>query len=65
VSYSYAKRCINNVSGNIVASNWAISAAPAAVPEPLTILGAMTAAGFGAVFKRRSAKSLNKDNPKD
>lgn len=40
-------------------------ATTSAVPEPLTILGAMTAAGFGAVFKRRSAKSLNKDNSKD
>lgn len=28
-----------------------------AVPEPLTILGAMTAAGFGAGFKRKLAKS--------
>lgn len=28
-----------------------------AVPEPLTILGAMTAAGFGASFKRKLAKS--------
>jgi len=27
-----------------------------AVPEPLTILGAATAAGFGASFKRRLAK---------
>jgi len=28
-----------------------------AVPEPLTLLGAITAAGFGAAFKRRSLKS--------
>jgi hypothetical protein len=35
-----------------------------AVPEPLTILGAITAAGFGAGFKRRLAKSQNKDNSK-
>lgn len=28
-----------------------------AVPEPLTILGAMTAAGFGAGFKRKLAKT--------
>jgi hypothetical protein len=40
-------------------------ATTSAVPEPLTILGAMTPAGFGAVFKRRLAKSLNKDNSKD
>jgi hypothetical protein len=56
---------INNVSGNIVASNWTISASSAAVPEPLTILGAMTAAGFGVGFKRRLAKSLDKDDTKD
>lgn len=31
-----------------------------AVPEPLTILGAVTAAGFGAAFKRRSAKDDKK-----
>ena len=31
--------------------------APSAVPEPLTILGAMTAAGFGAGFKRKLANS--------
>jgi hypothetical protein len=29
-----------------------------AVPEPLTLLGALTAAGFGAAFKRRSLKSV-------
>ena len=34
-----------------------IVSASAAVPEPLTILGAVTAAGFGAVFKRKLAKS--------
>lgn len=36
---------------------------PAAVPEPLTILGAATAIGFGANFKRRLAKA--KENKKD
>ncbi|MFM7439509.1 MAG: PEP-CTERM sorting domain-containing protein, partial [Snowella sp.] len=29
----------------------------AAVPEPLTILGAATAVGFGAAFKRRALKN--------
>ena len=33
------------------------SSTSAAVPEPLTILGAVTAAGFGAGFKRKLAKS--------
>lgn len=35
---------------------WAITSTPAAVPEPLTMLGAATAIGFGANFKRRLAK---------
>jgi hypothetical protein len=35
-------------SGNFVATNTAI-----AVPEPLTLLGSMTALGFGMAFKRR------------
>jgi hypothetical protein len=30
-----------------------------AVPEPLTLLGAITAVGFGAAFKRRSLKSVS------
>jgi hypothetical protein len=32
---------------------------PSAVPEPLTIIGAITAAGFGVVFKRK--KNSNKE----
>ena len=32
----------------------------AAVPEPLTILGAATAVGFGATFKRRALKNNKK-----
>lgn len=32
------------------------SASAAAVPEPLTILGAATAAAFGAAFKRRQSQ---------
>ena len=31
-----------------------------AVPEPLTILGAATAVGFGAAFKRRALKNTKK-----
>lgn len=37
--------------------------ATSAVPEPLTILGAMTATGFGAIFKRKLAQT--KGNKKD
>ena len=43
-------------NGDITSS----SLTPAAVPEPLTILGAVTAAGFGAGFKRKLAKSIKK-----
>jgi len=37
--------------------NVSVTDSASAVPEPLTILGAMTAAGFGAGFKRKLAKS--------
>jgi hypothetical protein len=39
---------------------------PRAVPEPLTILGAATATGFGAFFKRKRklSESSEKDNTK-
>jgi len=47
-----------NGSGSFV---WAVGSASSAVPEPLTILGAMTAAGFGVGFKRKLGKS-KKDN---
>lgn len=42
------------------ADTFTLNIGSAAVPEPLTILGAATAAGFGAAFKRR----LNKENKK-
>ena len=32
---------------------YAVAVTPAAVPEPLTILGSITAAGFGVAFKRK------------
>lgn len=35
-----------------------------AVPEPLTILGAMTAAAFGVGFKRKSIKAEQKESQK-
>jgi len=34
---------------------WVANLSPQAVPEPLTILGAMTATGFGICFKRKLA----------
>ncbi|GBF82395.1 hypothetical protein AsFPU1_3823 [Aphanothece sacrum FPU1] len=33
---------------------------PQPIPEPLTVLGAGTALGFGATFKRKLAKKTNK-----
>jgi hypothetical protein len=36
-----------------------------AVPEPLTILGAMTAFGFGAAFKRKLANSQTSEEETD
>ncbi|MFM7440714.1 MAG: PEP-CTERM sorting domain-containing protein [Snowella sp.] len=36
-----------------------------AVPEPLTILGAMTAFGFGAAFKRRLVKVQTSEEETD
>ena len=44
---------LNTLPGGV--NSIAIGASQA-VPEPLTILGAATAAGIGAAFKRRSAK---------
>jgi hypothetical protein len=35
-------------SGSFIATNTSI-----AVPEPLTLLGSMTAVGFGVAFKRK------------
>jgi hypothetical protein len=51
-----------NITSNAGGSYSALSevafggTAPAAVPEPLTILGAATAAAFGAAFKRRKSQ---------
>ena len=42
---------------------WVANLSPEAVPEPLTILGAMTAAAFGIGFKRQLAQ--NKSDEKD
>ncbi len=44
----------NTSSGVLDQNNKTLASA---VPEPLTILGAMTAAGFGAGFKRKLAKA--------
>jgi hypothetical protein len=52
----------SNQSGALASATPSYVASAAAVPEPLTILGAATAAGFGAAFKRRLAKI--KDNQK-
>ena len=43
--------------GTVVVTTYTPDPPAAAVPEPLTILGAATAVGFGAAFKRRVLKS--------
>ena len=48
------------LSANAIVTYTYTEAPPAAVPEPLTILGAATAVGFGAAFKRRALKNNNK-----
>jgi hypothetical protein len=45
-------------TGEVIADFGGTPLPPTAVPEPLTLLGALTAAGFGAAFKRRSLKSV-------
>ena len=40
-------------SGAYAIGDYVGGSAPAAVPEPLTILGSITAAGFGVAFKRK------------
>lgn len=49
------------LSSNATVTYTYTEAPSAAVPEPLTILGAATAAGFGAAFKRRALKNNKKD----
>lgn len=46
-----------SIGGSESFSGLQLQSAPAAVPEPLTILGAATAAGLGAGFKRKLAKN--------
>jgi hypothetical protein len=48
------------LSANAIVTYTYTEAPPAAVPEPLTILGAATAVGFGAAFKRRALKNNKK-----
>lgn len=57
---------LGNFSNNITLDNFGVKFQTSAgstefygqaVPEPLTILGALTAAGFGVAFKRRTTKT--------
>jgi len=57
----YVTDTITVSSGGFVTS---VTNTFAAVPEPLTILGAMTAAGFGVGFKRKLAKAGQKEPKK-
>ena len=57
----------NEVNVTYVIDGSGEAEANAAVPEPLTILGATTAVGFGAFFKRKRklSESLENENTKD
>jgi hypothetical protein len=57
----YVKDSITVTSNGFVTS---VTNIFTAVPEPLTILGAMTAAGFGVGFKRKLAKAGQEESKK-
>jgi probable HAF family extracellular repeat protein len=44
---------------------WVANLSPEAVPEPLTILGAMTAAAFGTAFKRQLGQNQSEEKDPD
>jgi hypothetical protein len=50
------------LSANAIVTYTYTEAPTAAVPEPLTILGAATAVGFGVVFKRHASKNNQEDS---
>jgi hypothetical protein len=50
----------DTITVNANGSLTSVSNTYVAVPEPLTMLGAMTAAGFGVGFKRKLAKAGKK-----
>jgi hypothetical protein len=59
-TFGFGIETLDNMQGaaSTTFSNFSVPSAPAAaVPEPMTILGTVTALGFGAAFKRRQAKS--------
>jgi hypothetical protein len=55
-----ALRAGSNIQTRAVTGGTVVVIATDAVPEPLTILGAATAVGFGAAFKRRALKNNKK-----
>jgi uncharacterized membrane protein len=44
---------------------WVANLSPEAVPEPLMILGAMTAAAFGTAFKRQLGQNQSEEKDPD
>ena len=54
----------DTITVNANGSLTSVSNTYVAVPEPLTMLGAMTAAGFGVGFKRKLAKAGKKNSEK-
>ena len=59
--YKFSNNAGASFANSTIYSTFQINATEVsvAVPEPLTILGAISAVGFGSVFKRRANKSQN------
>ena len=60
-SYRFSNNAGASFANSTIYSTFQINATEVsvAVPEPLTILGAIAAVGFGSAFKRRANKSQN------
>ena len=56
-SYRFSNNAGASFANSSIYNSFQVNAT--AVPEPLTILGAIAAVGFGSVFKRRANKSQN------
>lgn len=56
-SYRFSNNSGSSFANSNLYNSFQVNAT--AVPEPLTILGAIAAVGFGSVFKRRANKSQN------
>jgi len=55
----------NGINPSGQSEAWVANLSPEAVPEPLTILGAMTAAAFGTAFKRQLGQNQSEEKDPD